>query len=199
MIFITLAETERCILSSVSPNVVMLMGQFKFTRLSTQEMRLYLQLKVVCCVVLWRSSTKLANSPTSRYWPFSGSYRETHYIPTYVKLSIQVPAVLLTFLCPWWWCVFLAKWHSAIMHCAHHRLCWWAVMKNEEAQQNWLLTPWLHGTERFLAGMRRHTTYVKLNNTGTGSSLNFSCPWWWCVFLARWLCDDVHCVSSGHH
>ena len=47
--------------------------------------------------------------------------------------------------------------------CAHHRLCWWAVMKNEEAQQNWLLTPWLHGTDRFLAGMRRHTTYVKLN------------------------------------
>ena len=44
-----------------------------------------------------------------------------------------------------------------------HRLCWWAVMKNEEAQQNWLLTPWLHGTESFLAGMRRHTTYVKLN------------------------------------
>jgi len=81
---------------------------------------------------------------------------ETEYTGTGSSLKLS---------CPWWWCVFLAKWHSAIMHCAHHRLCWWAVIKNEEAQQNWLLTPWpwLHGTERFLAGMRRHTTYVKLN------------------------------------
>jgi len=107
----------------------------------------------------------------------------------------------LKFSCPWWWCVFLAKWHSAIMHCAHHRLCWWAVIKNEEAQQNWLLTPWpwLHGTA--FSGRYEKTHYICKTEhyTGTGSSLNFSCPWWWCVFLAKWLCDDVHCVSSGHH
>ena len=45
----------------------------------------------------------------------------------------------------------------------------------EEAQQNWL-TPWLHGTECFLAGRRRHTLHTYLcetEYTGTGGSLKF--------------------------
>ena len=63
----------------------------------------------------WRSSTKLAPySLTSRYWTFSCRYEKTHYICKTEHYTGTGSS--LKFLCPWWWCVFLAKWLCNDMH-----------------------------------------------------------------------------------